>query len=349
MKPRLVMAAPITDRELDKIKQLCDVTFYPTGQYDSHDGITDEFIIQKYSGYEIVVLYSEPVNRDCIKELAESGVKLIICPRSNPVNVDKEACKEFGIVLCYAPGRNANCVAEFGFGIILGLIKNIVICNRKLMSGEFTGPARENILDVPDVKDIYWHTEDGTMPEDVLPESFDLKGKVLGLAGFGAIGRRMTEIARGFGMEVMAYDPYCPEEIMTDMGVKPVDLEELLAGSDILSLHMAVTPETTNSVDKEWFSKMKKSAYLVNTARAALINQKDFIDAIEKKEIAGAALDVCWEEAIPANHPLLSCDNVLITTHHAGSSRDVMQWQSAMILEIVEDYCDGKPVRYQKK
>lgn len=349
MRPRLVMAAPITDRELRKLEQLCDVTYYPTGQYDSHDGITDEFIINKYSGYEIVVLYSEPVNRNCIQALAESGVKLIVCPRSNPVNVDKEACQEFGIVLCYAPGRNANCVAEFAFGIILGLVKNIVICNRKLMSGEFAGPARENILDVPDVKDVYWHTEDGTMPEDVLPESFDLKGKTLGLAGFGAIARRVAEIAHGFGMEVEAYDPYCPADAMTAAGVRPVNLDGLLADSDILSLHMAVTPETTGSVNKEWFKKMKKSAYLVNTARAALVDQKDFIEAVEREEIAGAALDVCWEEAIPVNHPLLSHDNVLITTHHAGSSRDVMQWQSAMILEIIEDYCEGKPVRYQKK
>ncbi len=349
MKTKLVMAAPITEKELDKIKELCDVTFYPTGQYDSHDGITDEFIINKYSGYEVVVLYSEPVNRNCIKALAESGVKLIICPRSNPVNVDLAACEEFGIPLCFAPGRNANCVAEFAFGIILGLVKNIVICNRKLMSGEFAGPARENILDVPDVKDVYWHTEDGTMPEDVLPESFDLKGKVLGLAGFGAIARRVAQIAHGFEMEIISYDPYCAPEAMEAMGVKPVDLDTLLAESDLLSLHMAVTPETTGSVNKDWFSKMKKTAYLVNTARAALVDQKDFIEAIETKEIAGAALDVCWEEAIPENHPLLKHDNVLITTHHAGSSRDVMQWQSVMILDIVEDYCSGKPVRYRKK
>ena len=147
-------------------------------------------------------------------------------------------------------------------------------------------------------------------------------------------------------MKVIVYDPYCPAQRVESDGFKLVALDTLLTQSDILSLHLPVLPSTKGIVNKDWFSQMKPTAYLINTARAAVIDQRDFVEALENKTIGGAAIDVFWQEPIPANHPLLKMRNVTLTPHMAGLTVDVDNWSGRMMGDEVIAYLNGEPRKY---
>ena len=166
------------------------------------------------------------------------------------------------------------------------------------------------------------------------------------LAGYGAIGREVAVRAKAFGMEILAYDPYMPAEKIEADGARAVDLDTMLAESDMISIHLPVLPSTKGIVNKDWFSKMKPTAYVINTARAAVIDQKDFVEALMNKTIAGAAVDVYWKEPVPANHPLLSMRNVVCTPHMAGLTTDVDNWSGTMMGEEITAYLKGEPRKY---
>lgn len=175
---------------------------------------------------------------------------------------------------------------------------------------------------------------------------FELYGKKLGIAGYGAIGREVAVRARAFGMEILAYDPYMPAERIEADGSRAVDLATMLSESDMVSIHLPVLESTRGIVNKDWFSRMKPTAYLINTARAAVIDQKDLVEALQAGTIGGAALDVYWQEPIPANHPLLSMRNVVLTPHMAGLTTDVDNWSGTMMGEEIIAYIKGEPRKY---
>jgi D-3-phosphoglycerate dehydrogenase len=147
-------------------------------------------------------------------------------------------------------------------------------------------------------------------------------------------------------MEILAYDPFMPAEHIEADGAKPVDLDTMLAESDIVSLHLPVLPSTKAIVNKDWFNKMKPTAILVNTARAHVIDQQDFVEALQNGTIGGAALDVYWKEPIPSNHPLLQMRNVTLTPHMAGLTTDVDGWSGKMMGEEITAYLDGADRKY---
>ena len=152
--------------------------------------------------------------------------------------------------------------------------------------------------------------------------------------------------AKAFGMEILAYDPYMPAERIEADGARAVDLDTMLAESDMVSIHLPVIDATKGIVNKDWFSKMKPTAILINTARAAVIDQKDFVEALQNGEIAGAAIDVYWKEPVPANHPLLSMRNVVCTPHMAGLTTDVDNWSGEMMAQEVLAYLRGEERKY---
>ena len=199
---------------------------------------------------------------------------------------------------------------------------------------------------MPDVKNVTFGPLDENHPFTDYGIGFELYGKKLGIAGYGAIGREVAVRAKAFGMEILAYDPFMPEEVIKADGAIPVDLDTMLTESDMVSIHLPVLDSTRNMVNKDWFSKMKPTAYLINTARAAVIDQKDFVEALQNKEIAGAAIDVYWEEPVPANHPLLSMRNVVCTPHMAGLTTDVDNWSGEMMAQEILAYLNNEELKY---
>ena len=345
MKKSMALCTPIPEKQLEIIKEMCDITI--CGELKHGKGnVTEEMTKEECMGHELVVLGDEYAGADTIKAWAESGMKFLGVAKGTPATVDYEAIADAGLELSYTPGRNRVAVAEFNMGMMIAVARNLALSAAGLAKGEHTGPAKENIYDVPDVKNVTFGPLDENHPFMDYGIGFELYGKKLGIAGYGAIGREVAVRAMAFGMEVLAYDPYMPAERIEADGAKPVDLDTMLAESDMISIHLPVIPSTKGIVNKDWFNKMKPTAYIINTARAFVIEQQDLVEALQNKVIAGAAIDVYWEEPVPANHPLLSMRNVLCTPHMAGLTTDVDGWSGTMMGEEVLAYLNGNPRKY---
>jgi D-3-phosphoglycerate dehydrogenase len=145
-------------------------------------------------------------------------------------------------------------------------------------------------------------------------------------------------------MKILAYDPYLKSDAAAKYKVTLLSMDEVFAQSDYIAVCCKVTPETRGMIGAAQFAKMKKTAYFINTARAVIVRQKDLVEALQKKQFAGAVLDVFWTEPLPANYPLLSMPNVLLTPHIGGASSDVALHQSAMIVEDLVNFATGKPL-----
>lgn len=345
MKKRLALCTPIPEKQMEYIKEYCDVTI--CGELKHGKGnVTEEMTREECMGHEIVVLGDENAGADTITAWAESGMKFLGVAKGTPATVDYEAIANAGLELSYTPGRNRVAVAEFNIGLMIAAARRLALSSTGLAKGEHLGEPVEDVYNVPDVKNVIWGPLDANHPYTDYGIGFELYGKKLGIAGYGAIGREVAVRAKAFGMEILAYDPYLPAEKIEADGAKAVDLDTMLGGSDIVSIHLPVVPATKGIVNKDWFSKMKPTAYVINTARAAVIDQKDFVEALQNKTIAGAAIDVYWQEPVPANHPLLSMRNVLCTPHMAGLTTDVDSWSGTMMGDEVIAYLKGEPRKY---
>lgn len=342
---KMALCTALPEQALARIKEQCDVKI--CGELLHGKGnVTEEMTKEECMGAELVVLGDEYAGKDTIKAWEEAGMKFIGVAKGTPVTVDFDQIQAAGLDLHYTPGRNRVAVAEFTVGLMIACARHMTISAEGLHRGEHTGPARKNILDVPDVKNVTFGPLDEKHPFMDYGIGFELYGKKLGIAGYGAIGREVAVRAKAFGMEILAYDPYLNVELAKADGAIPCDLDTMLAQSDIVSIHLPVLPSTRGIVNKDWFSKMKKTAMLVNTARAAVIDQKDIIEALENGTIGSAALDVYWEEPVPVNHPLLSMRNVVCTPHMAGLTTDVDGWSGRMMAEEVESYLRGEKGKY---
>ncbi|MDD3794633.1 MAG: 2-hydroxyacid dehydrogenase [Lachnospiraceae bacterium] len=345
MKKKLALCTPIPEKMMDYIKKQCDVSVCGELKYGKGN-VTEEMTREECLGHELVVLGDEYAGAGTIKEWAASGMKFIGVAKGTPATVDYGAIADAGIQLSYTPGRNRVAVAEYTIGLMIAAARNLTLSCTGLAKGEHVGEAMEDIYDVPDVKNVTFGPLDENHPFTDYGIGFELYGKILGIAGYGAIGREVAVRALAFGMEVYVYDPYMPAERIEADGAKAVDLDTMLKASDIVSIHLPVLPSTRGMVNREWFFKMKPSAYVINTARAAVIDQKDFVEALQNKQIAGAAIDVYWKEPIPANHPLLKMRNVVCTPHMAGLTTDVDSWSGTMMGSEIIAYLNGEERKY---
>ena len=345
MKKKLALCTPIPEKILQSVKEQCDITV--CGELKHGKGnVTEEMTREECKGHELVVLGDEYAGGETIREWAASGMKFMGVAKGTPATVDYEAIQEAGIELSYTPGRNRVAVAEFNMGLMIAAARNLTLSSTGLSRGEHVGGTREDIYDVPDVKNVTFGPLDENHPFMDYGIGFELYGKKLGVAGYGAIGREVAVRAKAFGMEILAYDPYIPKEKIETDGVQAVNLDTMLSQSDMISIHLPVLPQTKGIVNKDWFSKMKSTAYVINTARAAVIDQKDFVEALQNKQIAGAAIDVYWKEPVPANHPLLKMRNVVCTPHMAGLTTDVDGWSGTMMGEEILAYLKGEQRKY---
>lgn len=345
MKIKMALCTPIPEQELEIIKQYCDVTV--CGELKHGRGnVTEDMTREECMGNEMIVLGDEVAGTETINKWAEAGMKFIGVAKGTPVTVDNEAIKAAGLQLTYTPGRNAVAVAEFCIGLMIAVTRNLVSSAIGINRGEHLVAPVEDIYDVPDIKNVTWGPLDEKSPFIDYGIGCELYGRKLGIAGFGAIGREVAIRAIAFGMEVLAYDPYVSKEQIELLGAKAVTLDEMLTQSDVISIHLPVLPSTKGIVNKDWFSKMKPTAFVVNTARASVVDQKDIVEALQNKQIAGAALDVYWQEPIPENHPLLKMKNVVTTPHMAGLTVDVDSWSGRKMAENIMSYINGKPLKY---
>jgi len=221
-------------------------------------------------------------------------------------NVDIEYAIQRGIRVVNTPGANANAVAEHTLGLLLALFRRIPQADASLRRGDW---KREGFL------------------------GSEIMGKVMGIIGFGHIGRLVAEKCRALGMAVKVYDPYVPKQKIVELKCEPVELETLLRCSDVVSLHVPLTDETQRMMDSSKFALMKKDSVFINTSRYELVDMSTLHDALVQRRIAGAALDTIDCDSEPEWKQLLCLDNVIMTPH-LGAYTVQAQKETARIIAL---------------
>ena len=229
-------------------------------------------------------------------------------------HVDMQAATRRGIVVSLAPGGNST--TELAFGLMLAVMRRIAQNDQAMRRGEWP-----------------------------LVLGYVLKGKILGILGLGKIGTEVATIARAFGMDVIAWGPTLTEERAAKASVTLMALEAVLKTADVISIHLALSDQSKNLLNEARLRLMKKSAYLVNTARGAIVDERALVKILREKAIAGAALDVFVEEPLPKNHPLLELENVVLTPHLGWPTDSGFEGFAANAVTNILDYMEGKLTR----
>ena len=212
-------------------------------------------------------------------------------------NIDKEYCEKKNIHVQTATGMNADSVAEYVIGSSLYLIKNIILFDN--------------------------NTKKGLWPRSSFTSN-ELKDKIFGLIGFGAIGKKVCKLAKNFGAKVISYDPYTNSNLENEFNLKFTTFDEVIKTSNIISIHVPLNEETKNLINSNVFNKMSKKPILINTSRGSIVNEKDLIDAYKNKNISGFALDVFGKEPVEDNFYKQIDDtfNCILTPHISGVTQE---------------------------
>jgi D-3-phosphoglycerate dehydrogenase len=247
--------------------------------------------------------YTEAVLAGC------PNLKIISIWGTGTDNVDLAACERRGIAVKNTPGVNANAVAEHAITLMLSVLRKVPSMDADLRAGKW---ARAPLA--------------------------QLEGKTVGVVGFGAIGQRVAKLASAFGAKIVVHTRTPDNGRAAASAARAVSLDELLRVSDVVSLSLRLSPETTGFLGRERLAMMKPSAILVNTARGALVNKTALIEALERGTIAGAGLDVFHEEPIPPGDPILSAPNVVLTPHVAGNTPEVIAAGLQQAVQNVKEF-----------
>ena len=269
------------------------------------DPVEYEQIIPEYDALIIGAHEFQP-------ELMKRCPKLkIICKHGVGLdNIPLEKAKELGIAVTNAPGTNSNAVADLAFGLMLSVARCITATSKGVSAG-------------------VWKTAIGV----------DVCGKTLGLVGFGAIAKCVARRAAGFGMKVLAYDPYVEKVDGEFEGLVTLcSFEQVLEQSDYVSVHLPLNEQTYNMIAAEQLSKMKKGAILINTARGGIVNESDLYHALVSGHLLGAGMDVVEHEPLDPKHPLLQLENVVVTPHIGMYSKEAVGAVSLICARNVANY-----------
>ena len=295
--------------------------------------------VKKFKDYEIVSIFiGSNVSTDVLKEL--ENLKFIATRSTGFDHIDLNYCKEKEILVSNVPTYGSHTVAEYTFALLLCLIRKVYNSYQRIReTGSFS--------------------LEGLRGEELF-------GKTIGIIGTGRIGTEVIKIAKGFSMNVIAYDKYPKEELAQELDFKYVSLEELLSQSDIITLHVPHNKETHHLLNKDNLSKTKKGVYIINTARGGIIETQALYRALKDGQVGGAALDVLEEEGdlkeeqrillekenIPpeklrillANHIFIDLDNVIISSHNAFNTKEALENIFITTMENIENYLKGKPI-----
>ncbi len=301
------------DLSWDEFKKLADVTVY--------DRTSQDQVIPRIADAEAAFINKVVITEEILSKLPK--LKYIgVCATGYNV-VDIEACKKRGIIVTNIPAYSTNAVAQHVFSFITHFTNHVALHNQSVHKGEW--------ITSPDF--VYW--------KEPLTE---LAGKTLGIFGYGSIGSKVAEIGKAFGMKLI-----CNTRTKKPDMPEFVSLEELFKRSDFLSLHAPLTEQTKNMINKDSLSLMKKSAYLINTARGGFVVEDELADALKVGKIAGYAADVILQEPMNKDCPLLGCPNCILTPHIAWAPKETRQRLLDIALENFKAWLDGNPINVVNK
>ncbi|MBM4241368.1 MAG: phosphoglycerate dehydrogenase [Euryarchaeota archaeon] len=301
---KVIIADQINERGIAELEDVADVLV--------DTDISQEELIERIADFDAIIVRSRTkVTREVIE--AADNLKIIARAGVGVDNVDIEAATEKGIMVVNAPESTSITVAEHTMGLILALARKISLADRSVKEGKWDKSKFMGI---------------------------ELNGKTLGIIGMGRIGSQVVTRAKAFGMEILVYDPYISKEALAELGMGVVDLETLLRDSDIITIHVPLTPETKHQISKNEFEIMKENAFIINCARGGIINEEDLYEALQSGKISGAALDV-FEVEPPVDNPLLNFDNVILSPHIGASTSEAQRDAAIIVANEVKTVLKG--------
>lgn len=300
------------DLDWSPLKELGDCTFYDRTPVND-----DNEILKRIGDAEIVLTNKTPLDEHVIS--TAPNLKYIGVTATGYNVIDTEAATKANIPVTNIPTYGTDAVAQFSFALLLEITSHVGLHNQLVHDGRWSSN--------PDF--TFW-----------AKPLMELQGKTLGLIGFGSIAKKVAEIGHAFSMNIIFYN-HRPKTDLPNY-VKQVSLEELYQQSDIISLHVPQTPETTEMINQKAISQMKDGVILINTARGGLISEKDVADALNDSKIAAAGVDVVQKEPIPTDSPLLSAKNCYITPHIAWAPRETRNRLLGIVVDNLQAFLNGE-------
>ncbi|MBQ7381132.1 MAG: D-2-hydroxyacid dehydrogenase [Clostridia bacterium] len=286
------------------------------GEVEYYDLLTKEEIKRVLVGADAVVCNKAKIDREIIEA---STLKFIGVFATGYNNIDTVAARERGIAVCNVPGYSTDSVAQLTVSLMLELAGNASAYARSVAAGDWKRSRQFSYFFAPIT---------------------EIKGKTLGIYGLGTIGKAVAKVALAFGMKVIAYSR-TPKNLD---GIRDVDRETLFRESDFLSFHCPLNAESALAVNQQTLSLMKPTAFLINTARGGIIDEVALAEALEKGQIAGAALDVLTEEPMSENCVLFGAKNCIITPHIAWAAYETRVRLIDLVAKNLEAFIDGTPI-----
>jgi D-3-phosphoglycerate dehydrogenase len=310
-RPRTLVTAPFRGDGLDLLRSITDVVLDPWIEHSPLRLYKADQLAERLEqeGARIAVCEADR----CAGPVFELPLIAVGSTRGDPTNVDVPAATAAGIPVLRAPGRNADAVAEHTIALLMAANRHLVAADLDVRNGE-----------------TY---KDGTIPYQRF-RAWELNGRTAGMVGLGAVGRATRWRLEGLGMHVLAYDPYADDANAT--------LDEVLAGADVISLHAAVTPETTGMIGAAQFAAMRDGVIFVNAARAMLHDTDALVAALQSGKVAAAGLDHFVGEHLAPDHPLLGMSNVVLTPHIGGATYNTEANHSRLIANDIARLLAGE-------
>lgn len=310
-RPKALVTAPLRGPGLERLRELCDVVLDPWIDHAPLRVYDAEQLAARIRAEDADVVVCEV--DECSGSVLDAPLRAVGSTRGDPTNVDLAGATARGIPVLRAPGRNADAVAELTVGLLLAVTRRLRPADADLRAGRvFAG---------------------GTVPYQRY-RAWQLAGRTAGLVGLGAVGRATRWRLEGLGMTVLAHDPHRDDA--------PHGLDELLAESDVVSVHAPASPETRGMFAAEQFDAMRDGAVYLNTARASLHDLDALTRALESGKLSGAGLDHFEGEMLPTDHPLARMDTVVLTPHIGGATYDTEVNHSRSIADGLAALLDGR-------
>lgn len=296
MSWKIIITESIHPLAIEKLAQSAGVTVL-SHLYGAPD-VTEARMAKELQDADLVILRGARITGNAIR--SASRLKAIIVHGAGVDSIDTRVAAERGLPIITTPSANAESVAEFTLALIFCLAKNLIPSDREMRASKFL-----------EAKNRFG------------PSNMELWGKTLGLIGWGQVGRRVCRKAGALGLKVLAYSRHATREEIEEAGGRRVEnLEELLKGSDIVSIHCALTEETRHLIGEPELHLMKPSSFLINTARGAIVDEKALISCLKERRIAGAGIDVYEAEPPSVDNELFRLDHVVLAPHVAGISKE---------------------------
>ena len=314
----VLILAPFDEKCLERLRGSMKVTYRPWTESRSLYDPEELAELINDSGIDAMVVEADFVLEETFEETP--GLKFVGICRNATMQIDVDAATEAGVMVVNAPGRNTRAVAEMVIGLMFTLGRGIVGVHGYVAGGRWEDPVSPYI----DLKGV------------------ELSGKTVGLVGLGKIGSEVSRIAGALGMKVVASDPYISAEQAAESGACLVALDELLRVSDFVSLHLPAGADVPTVINSRALGLMKPTAYLINTSTPEAVDQTALLEALGRGGMGGVALDVHESPPIPADHPLLAHENVILTPHVGGATDGTIVRHSQMMTEALENFQQGR-------